>query len=383
MTSPVSPFPPDWPGELRVTLAHDWLTGMRGGERVLELLADGFPEAPILTLLANPAAISERIRRHRIQTSWLQRWPGITAFYRHLLPLFPLALRTLPRPEGDLLISTSHCVIKALPRPPQGRHLCYCFTPMRYAWLFRDEYFGRSPLRRLVATPAIALLRRWDRQANANVDCFVAISRHVQERIRRFYGREALCVYPPANTDYWRPSGDPPGDYYLAASALVPYKKIDLAIRTCHRFHLPLKVVGEGSERRRLESLAGPTIEFLGRVSDPDLRRLYQRCRALIFPGEEDFGIIPLEAMACGRPVIAFGRGGATETVLPGVSGFLFETQTEESLYEAIQKAEAHLWDPLAIRAQAERFSIPRFLADFAATIRQCLAAEPTPRLRR
>ncbi len=375
-------FPTDWPRGLRVTLGHDWLTGMRGGERVLELLADGFPGAPILTLFCNPSAISDRLRQHPIRTSWLQRWPNVATQYRHLLPLFPSAVRTLPRPTGDLLITTSHCVIKGLPRPSGGRHLCYCFTPMRYAWLFREEYFGRSPLRRLLASPAIALLRHWDRQTNASVDTFVAISRHVQDRIRRFYGQNSLCVYPPADTAYWHPSNEAPAEYYLAASALVPYKKIDLAVRTCTRFHLPLRVVGEGSERPRLEQMAGPTIQFLGRVSDAELRRLYQRCRALLFPGEEDFGIIPLEVMACGRPVIAFGRGGATETVLPGVSGLLFEYQTEECLREAIEKAETIPWDPAAIRRRAEQFSIPRFLADFSAALRVCLASSDAPSLK-
>lgn len=369
----MSLYPPSWSG-LKTVLGHDWLTGMRGGERVLELLADGFPQAPILTLIHDRAAISDRINRHPIHTSWLQRVPGISRRYRHLLPLFPAALHSLRTPPADLLITTSHCVIKGLARPAGGRHLCYCFTPIRYAWLFFDLYFGAHSPRRAAAAPLLALLRAWDRRANRRVDRFVAISRHVQDRIQRFYGRESDLVYPPADTSRWTPDGKPPDDFDLIVSALVPYKRIDLAVCAYSRAGRKLKIAGAGSERNRLAALAGPSVEFLGRLPDSDLLTLYRRCRALVFPGEEDFGIVPVEAMACGRPVIAYGRGGVTETVVPGTTGVLFPDQTEQALLDAVDQADARRWDPEAIRAQAERFSEAAFVAGLDASIHACLA---------
>lgn len=377
MTNTPSPYPDDWKS-LRTVLGHDWLTGMRGGERVLELLCDGFPGAPVLTLLHHAEAISERINRHPVQTSCLQRIPGIHRHYRHLLPLFPLAVRTLHTPPADLLITSSHCVIKGLKRPAGGRHLCYCFTPMRYAWLFFDLYFG-GVARRAAAAPLLALLRAWDRRANAGVDHFVGISRHVQERIQRFYGRPSDLVYPPVNTQQWTPDGKPPGDFDLIVSALVPYKRIDIAVRAYSRTGRKLKIVGIGGEAGRLKALAGPSVELLGRLPDADILELYRRCRALVFPGEEDFGIVPVEAQACGRPVIALARGGATETIRDGVSGVLFQDQTEASLLEAVEKAGDLSWNPEAIRAQAENFSEARFIAGMAGSIRRCLAPPSSP----
>jgi glycosyltransferase involved in cell wall biosynthesis len=375
MTTPPSnnPYPADWKN-LRTVLGHDWLTGMRGGERVLELLCDGFPGAPILTLLHHAEAISGRINSHPVRTSCLQRIPGIHRHYRHLLPLFPLAVRTLKTPPADLLITSSHCVIKGLNRPAGGRHLCYCFTPMRYAWLFFDVYFG-GRARRAAAAPLLALLRAWDRRANAGVDHFVGISRHVQDRIQRFYGRESDLVYPPVNTAHWTPDGKPPGDFDLIVSALVPYKRLDVAVGAYSRAGRKLKIVGIGGESDRLKAMAGPTVEFLGRLPDSDILALYRRCRALVFPGEEDFGIVPVEAQACGRPVIALARGGAMETVRDGVSGVLFKDQTEASLLEAVEKCGDLTWDAEAIRAQAEQFSEARFIAGMADSIRRCLNA--------
>ncbi len=370
MTTTPPTYPDSWKST-RTVLGHDWLTGMRGGERVLELLCDGFPEAPVLTLLHQADAISERINRHPIRTSCLQRIPNIHTHYRHLLPLFPLALRTLRTPPADLLITTSHCVIKGLNRPAGGRHLCYCFTPMRYAWLFFDVYFG-GRARRAAAAPLLALLRAWDRRANAGVDRFVGISRHVQDRIRRFYGRESDLVYPPVNTAHWTPDGKAPDDFDLIVSALVPYKRIDIAVRAYTRAGRKLKIAGIGGEADKLKALAGPNVEFLGRLSDADILALYRRCRALVFPGEEDFGIVPVEAQACGRPVIALGRGGAVETVLDGVSGVLFADQTEASLLEAVEKSASIDWNADAIRAQAEQFSEARFIAGMADSIARC-----------
>lgn len=355
-------YPSSW-RQLNVVLCHDWLTGMRGGERVLELLCAGFPEAPIYTLLHNRAAVSATINGHAIHTSPLQRLPGIHLRYRYFLPLFPSALRALQAPQADLLLSTSHCVAKSLRHPAGTPHLCYCFTPMRYAWLFQEEYLGTQPLKRLLARPLLAWLRHWDRKTASRVTSFVAISRHVQDRIRRFYGRESEVVYPPVDLDRWTlaPAATD-GGFDLIASALVPYKKIDLALTAYAQLGRPLKIVGTGTEMPRLKALAPPNVEFLGWQSDEALLDLYRGCRLLVFPGEEDFGIVPLEVQSCGRPVVAYGRGGALETVKEGVSGVFFAEQTPEALCEAVTRASGMAWNREAIRAHAEAFGVQTFI---------------------
>jgi glycosyltransferase involved in cell wall biosynthesis len=365
-------FPKEWSG-LRVVLCHDWLTGMRGGERVLEILCQAFPQAPVFTLLHNRHAIADSINRHAIQTSWLQRVPGIERHYRHLLPLFPSAIESLRLPEADLLISTSHCVAKSIRHRPGMPHVCYCFTPMRYAWLFHAEYLA-NPVKRLAARPVLAWLRRWDRATASRVTRFVAISRHVQDRISRFYNRDADIVYPPVDLERWTPDYRPPQSFDLITSALVPYKKLDLAVAAYTRLGYPLKVVGVGTELNRLRAMAGPNIEFLEWQPDERLLDLYRSCRTLVFPGEEDFGIVPLEAMACGRPVLAFGRGGALETVKENVTGLFFREQTPEALTTAINDCARHAWDPHAIRRHAESFGVPSFIAGLDASIRKTVS---------
>jgi len=369
-------FPSEWK-DLRVVLCHDWLTGMRGGERVLELLAHAFPKAPIFTLFHNRKAVSDSINAHPIWTSWLQGIPGICRHYRWFLPLFPSAIELMDAPPADLLISTSHCVAKGLKPRGRTRHLCYCFTPMRYAWLFYDEYFGSRPARRIAARLLLPLLRKWDIASNASVHRFVAISNHVRDRIRTFYGRDADVVYPFVNLDRWTPdaSEQRAGTFDLVVSALVPYKKMDIAVAAYSRSGMPLKIVGAGSEYRRLRAMAGSNIEFLGWRNDSDLLRLYRSCRFLIFPGEEDFGIVPLEAQACGKPVIAFGRGGALETVADRLTGLFFEEQTPEALQAAVARASEIKWDPCAIRANAERFSPAAFVAGLARSIQSTLSS--------
>ena len=346
----------------RVVLGHDWLTGMRGGERCLELMARQWPDAPILTLLHKPGAVSAAIAAHRIETSFLQRVPGIFERYRYFLPAFPLAVRGLRVPDCDVLLSLSHCAIKGL-RPPRGaRHLCYCFTPMRYAWSFYGEYFGDNPAKAALYKPVLAAMREWDRRASDRVDTFIAISRHVQDRIRRFYGRESELVYPPVNTDFYTPGAPGHDGFDLVVSALVPYKRVDLAVRAYTRLGWPLKVIGTGTEHDRLRAEAGPNVEFLGWRDDEAVREHYRRCRMLVFPGEEDFGIVPLEAHACGRPVVALGRGGALETIVPGRTGVHFTEQTEAGLLAAVETAAATAWDAAAIRGQALNFSADRFV---------------------
>ncbi len=364
-------FPASWSG-LRVALAHDWLTGMRGGERVLELLCQGFPRAPIHTLIHNRRAVSDTINSHAVSTSWLQHAPNVAAWYRYFLPLMPSAIERMAAADADLLISTSHCVAKGLRVRPGGRHLCYCFTPMRYAWTFYEEYFGRNPLKKAMLDPVLASLRDWDRRSASRVDHFVTLSRHVQKRIRDFYGREAAVVYPPVNTAFYTPVAGHEG-FDLIVSALVPYKRIDLAVRAYRRLGYPLKIVGSGTNTAVLKQLAGPNVEFLSWRPDEEVRDLYRRCRCLVFPGEEDFGIVPLEAQACGRPVVAFHRGGVCETVVDQVTGVFFSEQTEDSLLAAVEECAGRSWDSAAIRRNAERFAPQEFINGMDAEIRRCL----------
>lgn len=347
-----------------VALSHDWLNGMRGGERCLELIGKEFPKADLYTLLYRPELISETIRSRTVHTSGLQRVPGFREHYRWFLPLFPMAIESFRVPDGtDLILSTSHCVAKGLRKPAGAKHLCYCFTPMRYAWSMQDDYFGRNPLKRAALEVVLSRLRNWDKQASERVDQFVAISHYVKERIQTFYGREASVVYPPVATDYFTPDGRGDHDGFdLVVSALVPYKRVDLAVKAYSQTGFPLKVSGVGTEMEALRKIAAPNIEFLGRVPDEGVLELYRRCRFLVFPGKEDFGIVPLEAQACGKPVLAFGQGGLLETVKAEVTGVFFPEQTPESLAAAADRAEGVDWNPEAIRAHAEGFSEARFL---------------------
>ena len=358
----------------RIVLGHDWLTGMRGGERVLEQFCRAFPDAPLATLLANPPSVSEAIRNREIITSFMQRIPGVARNYRKMLPIMGAAATSLRIPPGDLLLTTSSCVAHAF-RPPKGmKMLCYCFTPMRYAWLFPKEYLG--PVKAALAAPYFAYLRRWDRRHAQHVDRFVAISRHVQTRIRSFYGRESDVVYPPVDTDRYTPAPDggaANGGYDLIVSALVPYKRIDLAVEAYGRLGHPLKIVGSGSGAAKIARSAAANVEFLGWRSDEDILALYRNCRFLVFPGEEDYGLVPLEAMACGKPVVAFGRGGATETVVDGMTGLFFGEQTADALCEAVGRAEKVNWDSAAIRSRALAFGVPQFLDGMARCIHRTI----------
>jgi glycosyltransferase involved in cell wall biosynthesis len=369
-------FPEEW-RTMRVALSHDWLTGMRGGERVLEILCRGFPGAPVFTLLHKPDAISAEINSHPVHTSWLQHIPGIALHYRKLLPLFPAAARSLRVPPADLLISTSHCAAKAVRPPPGARHLCYCFTPMRYAWCFHKEYFSGSPVMALLARPLLAGLRRWDRSTAGRVDRFVAISAHIRHRIREAYGRESDVVYPPVAVEAWTPGPAPRADFDLIVSALVPYKRVDLAVRAYSQLGFPLKVIGVGGEMDRMKACAAPNVQFLGWQPDENILEHYRNCRMLVFPGEEDFGLVPLEAQACGRPVVAFARGGTLETVVDGTSGVFFPEQTEESLLGAVRACAAARWNAAAIRANAERFGARQFVDGLAASIARCMNKAP------
>lgn len=352
---------------MRVALVHDWLTGMRGGERCLEALASLLPKAtPIYTLFADRGLPPKVLRGHSILTSPLQRLYDLApGRYRALLPLFPWALRALERQlrkdGADLVLSVSHCVAKAA-RVSGARHVTYCLTPMRYAW-----QPGGYGWRQTAAAPLLAWLRRWDWRTSGHLDEVVAISREVAGRVERGWGLPASVVYPPVDCGRFAPLADAPGPGapYLVVSALVPYKRVDLAVEACTRLGRRLDVIGEGPERRRLERLAGPTVRFLGWRSDGEVARRLEGCRALLFPGHEDFGIVPVEALAAGRPVIAYGRGGALETVTPSC-GVIFPGIGD--LTAAIERFEATeaSFDPATCRARALRFDRPVFLRAWA-----------------
>lgn len=358
----------------RVVLVHDWLTGLRGGEKCLEPLARRWPDARLLTLLHKRGSVPAEIERLRISPSRLNRLPRVDRYYRYLLPLMPFAAGWKVT-DADLVVSLSHCVAKSA-RPPAGvPHVCYCFTPMRYAWHMQGSYFRATGLTgKLKAAAVDALMSRirdWDRRTADRVTHFVAISQTVRDRIRECYGRDSAVIYPPVDTDYYTPAPVPREDFYLVVSALAPYKRFDLAIDACAKLGKKLVVIGSGQDAKKLQAKAAPGITFLGWQPDGVIRDHLRRAKALLFPGEEDFGIVPLEAQACGCPVIAFGRGGATETVRglgdgADPTGVFFAEQTTDAAAAAVERFEraADRFDPKAARRNAVRFRKDRFEAE-------------------
>jgi glycosyltransferase involved in cell wall biosynthesis len=357
---------------------------MRGGERVLEELAGLYPNAELYTLIHVAGSTSPRIESLRITASALSRLPGAARHYRKLLPLFPWAIERMALPPCDLVLSTSHAVAKAV-RPPKGAiHVSYVFTPMRYVWDQADAYLGRG-LRRALAAPLAAYLRSFDRRTSGpeRIHRVVAISRTIADRIRRSWGREASVVFPPVGVERFAPRQGPPDDFYLVVGGFVPYKREDLALAAFAKLGKPLVVAGDGPSRKALEAGAPPNVRFVGRTSDAELADLYARCRALVYPQDEDFGIVPVEAMASGRPVIAYGRGGASETVVPlgaaggqAPTGVWFAEQTPEALAHAVLRFESAqgAFDPRAIRRHAEGFAGERFRREIVAEIEAALA---------
>jgi glycosyltransferase involved in cell wall biosynthesis len=372
---------------MRVALVHDWLTGMRGGEKCLAALCELFPQADLYTLLHLPGSVSPIIENRTIHTSWLQRLPDIGRHYRYFLPLMPLAIETFRLSGYDLVVSSSHCVAKGIRPPHQVPHICYCHTPMRYAWNLRDAYFTPGTgLKAQLLHRVLDYLRDWDQRSANRVSHYVANSQTVQDRIRESYGRASVVVYPPVDVEFYTAARRRREDYYLVISAFAPYKRVDLAIQACNQLGRHLMVIGSGQEEARLRSLAGPTIHFTGWQPDEAIRDHFRRCRAMLFPGEEDFGITPVEANACGTPVIAFGRGGATETLLPlGASneptGLFFEQQSVECLAQAMIEFERARsdFDPAAAQRQAQRFSRQRYLRELREVVAEVMGGDVIP----
>jgi len=356
---------------MKVALVHDWLTGMRGGEKCLEVFCELFPDAPIYTLFHIKGSVSQAIEQHRIVTSFLNYVPAAQSTYRYYLPLFPYAIQSIDLLGYDLIFSSSHCVAKGIRVPLGTCHISYVHTPMRYIWDGHEQYFGENAFfsfKKMGMAIFRKRLQQFDVQSNSHVYRFIANSYNVAERINRYYGREASVAHPPVDWHAFEASHDDTGSY-LMVTAFVPYKKVDLAILAANRLKISLQIIGKGPEEKRLKRLAGPTVEFLGWKSDEHIREVYKKCIALLFPGEEDFGIVPLEAMASGKPVIAFGKGGVLETVIPlnliapchgtaHPTGVFFYEQTVDALSEAIQLFEQRRSEfrPKAIRAHVQAF---------------------------
>ena len=345
----------------RVALVHDWLTGRRGGEKVLEVLAEIFPEAPIYTLFHFPGSQIPAIEKRSIRTSFVQRMPFLRKRYRLYLPLFPLAAELFDLQDFDLVVSSSHCTAKGIIPKPEALHVSYVHSPVRYAWNQYFVYFGPGKMgfpAKYVVPPMIHRLRNWDVASSARVDRFIANSKAVAGRIEKYYRRPAEVIHPPVDTEFFVPPEAPPErKYFLAVTALVPYKRIDLAVAACNLRGYPLKVVGDGPDMRALRAAAGPSVEFLGSVEGAELRRLYQEAIAYVMPGEEDFGICAVEAQACGTPVVALGRGGALETVRPGETGLYFQESTPAVLAAVLDKCRGLTFNKASLRAHARAFS--------------------------
>ena len=366
----------------RVALVHDWLTGMRGGEKVLEAIAELYPGATLHTLLHVKGSVSDAIERHPERRSFVQWLPSSARHYRQYLPLFPTAIEQFDFDPYDLVISTSHCAAKSVVVPGRAPHVCYCHSPMRYAWDQFDSYFGPDQVgavRSRLLRPVLARLARWDRDTAGRVDRYVANSHYVAGRIRRYYNRGSTVVHPPVDTAYYRPEPSVrPEPFLLAVSALVPYKRLDVAIRAAASAGLPLTIVGRGPEEPRLRALAsssGGTVTFTGWLEDDQIRDLYRRCRAAVMPGVEDFGMVPVEAQACGRPVVALGEGGALDSIVDGVTGILVSDPSVEAFTDAFRDVASREFDVASIRRHAESFGRQRFQQEFQAVVAGAIAS--------
>jgi glycosyltransferase involved in cell wall biosynthesis len=347
---------------MKIALVCSWLNQYGGAERVLEVLHSMFPEAPIYTSMYAMKTMPASYQQWDIRTSFLQHLPFIKTHHQPFLPLYPLAFESLNLSEYELVISNTSAFAHGVKIGPQTTHICYCLTPARFLWMY-EEYIDRENMPKIamaVMPLLVPLLRQWDRKAADRVSYFVSISSAVSERIRRFYGRSSEIIYPPVDTRLYQP-GTSHDDYYLIVSRLVPYKRIDLAVKAFNSLGLPLRIIGGGRDFEALRALAKSNIKFMGRLPDNEVKEAYARCKGFIFPGEEDFGLTPLEAQSSGRPVVAFAAGGALDTVVDGVTGTFFREPTAESLAEAVRHLEGMSLDPAGIRRHAEQFSTENF----------------------
>jgi glycosyltransferase involved in cell wall biosynthesis len=363
---------------MKVAIIHYWLVGMRGGEKVIEALCEMYPQADIFTHVYVPEMVSDRLRQHRIIPTFINALPRAAKMYKTYLPLMPLALEQLDLRGYDLIISSESGPAKGIIPPPDALHVCYCHTPMRYIWNMYHDYRNSAGRLTRWMMPALAhYLRMWDVTSAARVDSFVANSTTVARRIHRYYGADATVIHPPVDTSAFSIAAPSElGDYYLMAGELVSYKRPDLAVRAFNDMKAKLVVIGGGEMLDELRRIAGPTVTVMGSQPFDVLKQHYARCRALIFPGEEDFGMVPVEAMASGRPVVAFGRGGATETVADGISGVFFAEQSVEAISAAVKRLAELDLDPATIAAHASRFGREPFFAKMRAHIDGLMAAK-------
>jgi glycosyltransferase involved in cell wall biosynthesis len=355
---------------MRLALVHDWLNQIGGAEDVLETLVEMFPSAPVYTSMYWPEKMNPAYREWDIRVTWMDRLPGIYRHHQSYLPLYPLAFAGLDLSGYDLVLSNKSGFCHGV-RTDDTTHICYCLAPTRYVWDF-DAYAAREALSSATRTalrPLVALLRRWDYRAAQQVDRFIAISREVQARIRRYYNRDSVIIHPPVDTVRFQPAATQE-DYYLIVSRLIPYKRIDLAVRAFNQLELPLVIAGDGRDREALEALAGPTVKFLGYVPDEELPDLFARCQATILPGMEDFAITPVQAQAAGQPVIAYGAGGALDTVIEGETGAFFHELTPGALAEGIRGFDPSVIDPQACVRNAARFDVSVFKDQLSRFIR-------------
>jgi glycosyltransferase involved in cell wall biosynthesis len=357
---------------LKLAIIHDYLNQYGGAERVLERLHELYPDAPIYTSIYDASAMPEAYRKWDIRTSFMQRLPGVMRHHQLYLTLYPMAFESFELGGYDVVLSNSSAWSKGVITAPSTLHLSYCLTPMRWVWSYRDyvqrERLGR--VARLFLPAVMNWLRLWDRTTADGVDHFATISRTVAARVRKYYRRDSVIIYPPVDTRAFELAGSRE-DYFLVVSRLVPYKRIDIAVEAFNRLKLPLLIIGDGRDRESLQARAGSSVHFLGRVPDEEIRRYFSRCRALIFPGEEDFGITPVEAQAAGRPVIAYAGGGAFDTVEDGVTGKLFHPQTPEALADAVNEFDRMSFNPMDLRKQAERFDTAAFDAALTRWVQQ------------
>ncbi len=373
-TGQFDPLGVPWGLTMKLAIAHDWLLNRRGAERVLGDFCRAFGPLDVYTLLLDHESLAPELRCQTIYRSPLGRLPGVRSYYRLLVPWLRSAAEGLRVRDCDLLLSISHSAAKAIPRDPGIPHVCYCLTPMRYLWEPQLYESMAGSWKGLLYRTAMRVwgpgLERWDRQTAGGVDQFVAISETVRRRIRRVYGRESEVIHPGVDLEFFRPAGRAREDFYLVVSALVPQKQLETAVEAFGRNGRRLLVAGSGPWRGSLERLGGPNVHFLGWRTDEQIRDLYSRARALIFPGVEDFGLVPVEAQAMGCPVIAFAEGGATETVIEGESGYFFRRRTPEALLEVVRRLEKEPLDEERVVASGRRFSHQRFRREWREYLR-------------